>query len=129
MLRVFAYLDLSVTRAGAGRFRAGLLAAAGLAAALLSNHAVAQEAAVELDTVTVEGQPDSPVGPDDGYVAKDTLTGSKTDTPLNEIPQSVSVLTRNQMDDRSRLNSATLAHSGRHHRSGAMTIADECLVH
>ena len=100
MLRVFAYLDLSVTRAGAGRFRAGLLAAAGLAAALLSNHAVAQDAAVELDTVTVEGQPDSPVGPDDGYVAKDTLTGSKTDTPLNEIPQSVSVVTRKQMDDR-----------------------------
>ena len=95
MLRVFAYLDLRVTRAGTH-----VSAAACLAAALLSSHAMAQDAAVELDTVTVEGQTDSPVGPDDGYVARDTLTGSKTDTPLSEIPQSVSVVTRKQMDDR-----------------------------
>ena len=68
--------------------------------ALWSGHALAQEPAVELGTVTVEGQSDSPIGPDDGYVAKNTTTGSKTDTPLNEIQQSVTVVTRKQMDDR-----------------------------
>jgi iron complex outermembrane receptor protein len=34
-----------------------------------------------------------------GYVAPVTTTGSKTDTPLIEAPQSVGVVTRDQMDD------------------------------
>ena len=62
-----------------------LLAATCLATAFWSVPTLAQDAAVQLDTVTVEGASDSPVGPDDGYVAKDTLTGSKTDTPLSEF--------------------------------------------
>jgi len=37
---------------------------------------------------------------DDSYVVRQTATGSKTDTPLREIPQSVSVITRKQIDDR-----------------------------
>ncbi|WP_170937059.1 MULTISPECIES: TonB-dependent siderophore receptor [Rhodomicrobium] len=36
----------------------------------------------------------------DGYVAESTSTGTKTDTPLREIPQSVSVVTREQIDER-----------------------------
>jgi iron complex outermembrane receptor protein len=39
-------------------------------------------------------------GPVDGYVAKNTLTGSKTATPITEIPQSVSVVGREEIDDR-----------------------------
>ena len=39
-------------------------------------------------------------GPVDGYVAKNTLTGSKTATPITEIPQSVSVIGREEIDDR-----------------------------
>lgn len=39
-------------------------------------------------------------GPVDGYVATGTTTGSKTTTPLIEIPQSISVITRDQLDDR-----------------------------
>jgi iron complex outermembrane recepter protein len=39
-------------------------------------------------------------GPVRGYVAKETTTGSKTDTPLNEIPQSVSVVGTEEMEDR-----------------------------
>ena len=35
-----------------------------------------------------------------GYVAKTTATGSKTDTPVAEVPQSVSVIGRDEMDDR-----------------------------
>jgi iron complex outermembrane recepter protein len=36
----------------------------------------------------------------DGYVAESTPTGTKTNTPLREIPQSVSVVTRDQIEDR-----------------------------
>lgn len=35
-----------------------------------------------------------------GYVALRSAAGSKTDTPLREIPQSISVLTRDQLDAR-----------------------------
>lgn len=53
----------------------------------------------QLPEVTVESQleRDSPVGPDHGYVAKRSYTGSKTDTPLIEIPQSISVVTSEQV--------------------------------
>lgn len=53
-----------------------------------------------IPTVDVEGDSESAVGPDSGYAARTTATGSKTATPLTEIPQSVSVVTRKQMDDR-----------------------------
>ncbi|GAC1039365.1 TonB-dependent siderophore receptor [Pseudomonas sp. No.117] len=45
-------------------------------------------------------QPETGDGPAPGYVAKRTLTGSKTDTPINEIPQAISVVTRDEMDQR-----------------------------
>jgi iron complex outermembrane receptor protein len=35
----------------------------------------------------------------DGYVARKSTVGTKTDTPLVEVPQSISVVTRQQMDD------------------------------
>ncbi len=38
-------------------------------------------------------------GPVDGYIATNTATGIKTDTPISEIPQSVSVVTRDQIQD------------------------------
>ncbi|WP_292706535.1 TonB-dependent siderophore receptor [Mesorhizobium sp.] len=78
----------------------GSLIAATCLSALLCTQAFAQENTVELNPINIEGQTDSPIGPDDGYIAKNTTTGSKTDTPLREIPQSVSVVTRKQLDDR-----------------------------
>ncbi|WP_460151805.1 TonB-dependent siderophore receptor [Pseudomonas sp. S2_B07] len=39
-------------------------------------------------------------GPVDGYLAKRTAAGTKTDTALVEAPRSISVVTREQMDDR-----------------------------
>ncbi|WP_235913873.1 TonB-dependent siderophore receptor [Teichococcus coralli] len=39
-----------------------------------------------------------------GYVAPVTTTGSKTDTPLIEAPQSVAVVTRDQVDDQAALS-------------------------
>ncbi|MGN4050264.1 TonB-dependent siderophore receptor [Pseudomonas sp. SM4] len=40
-------------------------------------------------------------GPVEGYTATRTATGTKTDTALVEAPRSISVATRQQMDDRS----------------------------
>lgn len=42
---------------------------------------------------------ENPQGPVDGYVANRTLTGMKTNTPLREIPQSVSVIGADQIRD------------------------------
>lgn len=54
---------------------------------------------VQLDTIQVEGQGNKK---DDvqGYVAKRSSAGTKTDTPILETPQSISVVTRDQMDAR-----------------------------
>ncbi|WP_434571344.1 TonB-dependent siderophore receptor [Pseudomonas sp. Z3-8] len=43
-------------------------------------------------------------GPTEGYAVTRTAAGTKTDTPIVELPRSVSVVTRQQMDDRSVLN-------------------------
>jgi iron complex outermembrane recepter protein len=55
---------------------------------------------IALETVTVEGQGGSATGPVNGYVPNRTATGSKTDTPIEEIPQSVSVIGREAIEDR-----------------------------
>jgi iron complex outermembrane receptor protein len=88
------------------------LLTAGTALGGLCLPAVAQTSVV-LDTVTVEadggaadgtgtgtGAAESATGPVNGYVAKRTSTGSKTDAPLVEVPQSVSVVGREEIDDR-----------------------------
>lgn len=48
--------------------------------------------------VTAEGNTQTATGPVDGFVAERGATGTKTDTPLIETPQSISVITRDQMD-------------------------------
>ncbi|MDR6954991.1 iron complex outermembrane receptor protein [Ancylobacter sp. 3268] len=60
------------------------------------------ENTVQLDTISVEGQ-QSGTGPVNGYVATQTTTGMKTDVPITEIPQSVSVIGRDEIDDRKAL--------------------------
>lgn len=54
--------------------------------------------ALVLENSVVTGVQESPTGKMSGYVAKRSLSGTKTDTALNEIPQSISVITRDQMD-------------------------------
>ncbi|OZI63310.1 TonB-dependent siderophore receptor [Bordetella genomosp. 11] len=62
-------------------------------------------ATTTLPTVNVTGTQQNPVtGPTSGYVATDALTGAKTDTPLREIPQSISVVTQQEMRDRNDLS-------------------------
>lgn len=54
--------------------------------------AVAQEPAAELAPILVTGE-------SRGYVAINTVTATRTDTPLLDVPQSVTVVTREQLDD------------------------------
>jgi iron complex outermembrane receptor protein len=50
---------------------------------------------VSLDTIEVQGE--TAWGPVNGYVATRSASGSKTDTPLIETPQSISIVTRDQI--------------------------------
>lgn len=70
--------------------------------------ALAQNADTALKPIVLQNQSgnatnaaDAPVK---GYVAKTSSAGSKTDTPLNEIPQSVSVVGKQEMNDRGGVN-------------------------
>lgn len=60
------------------------------------------DGSIQLGPVIVEGesQSESAYGPVEGYVAKRSATGTKTDVPISEVPQSISVITRDQIDAR-----------------------------
>ena len=60
----------------------------------------AQEGAVVLPEVSVTASTQRGWSPAPGYVAEVSSTGSKTDTPILEIPQSISVVTRQEIEDR-----------------------------
>lgn len=55
--------------------------------------------ALLLAPVTVSGMADSALAPTVGYVARASVSATKTDTPLIETPQSVSVVTREQITE------------------------------
>ncbi len=89
----------------AGVVKAGLLtgvAAVGLVAAWAAQAQEAQaQSGSTLAPIVIQGEGEQGgTGPVRGYVAKQTTTGSKTDTPLKEIPQSVSVIGTEEMADR-----------------------------
>lgn len=68
-------------------------------AATLSMAPVAFSAMAE-ETLTVNADVREGVAaPLPGYVAKESASGTKTATPLRKTPQSISVITRDQMDD------------------------------
>ena len=56
--------------------------------------------ALEATTISGQGGYESAWGPVSGYLAQRTAAGTKTDTSLLEAPRSISVATRNQMQDR-----------------------------
>jgi catecholate siderophore receptor len=69
------------------------LVASALAVALSAPALAAPDASpIELDRVRVTGQRE-------GYAAQATRTATKTDTPLRDVPQAVSVVTREVIDD------------------------------
>ncbi|GAB4058896.1 TonB-dependent siderophore receptor [Uliginosibacterium sediminicola] len=59
----------------------------------------AKAAEPELPAVTVRAraEQETATGPVSGYVAKRSATGTKTDTPIIETPQSITVISREQM--------------------------------
>jgi iron complex outermembrane recepter protein len=78
------------------------VAAIGLVAAWSAQAQEAQnQSSTTLAPIVLQGEGEQGgTGPVKGYVAKQTTTGSKTDTPINEIPQSVSVIGTEEMSDR-----------------------------
>lgn len=82
---------------GVGRFRRRTLAVA-LMGVLGCGGAAAQVVQLPEVTVNANAAPETGGGPADGYVAHRSVAGTKTDTPLLETPQAISVVTRRQMD-------------------------------
>lgn len=85
------------------------VAQAGLLTIAVTGTSLAQEPGqadivVTLPTVRVEADRDSATGPVSGYVAERSLTGTKTSTPITEVPQSISVIGRDELDDRGALS-------------------------
>nr|USU34226.1 TonB-dependent siderophore receptor [Methylobacterium sp. OTU13CASTA1] len=88
------------------------LALAGVSLLALAGVAEAQQSAVTLETLSVEGsgagpggggapgrsQPETARGPVPGYVASRSATATKTDTPLIRTPQSISVIGAQQIE-------------------------------
>lgn len=60
--------------------------------------APAAEKALAPVTVSAGAEQESPTAPVTGFVAKRALSATKTDTPLIETPQAISVITRDQME-------------------------------
>ena len=82
--------------------RPALLAAASLAALSAAAPAVAQDEPVAIGTVRVEGEADaSTLTPprDDGYRAGEIVTATRTPAELRDVPQAITVVTREQMQD------------------------------
>lgn len=84
-------------RAPFAKARLPLAMACALGAFSMGLHA---EEALQLEATNISGELDSPVGEDQGYVAKNSRSATKTNTPLHETPRSVSVVTEQQMKDR-----------------------------
>lgn len=89
-----------------------LLAGSASFAALTQSWAQGAPASVTLDTLSVEGTgrsrvglsgsspgTESAFGPVQGYIAKRSATATKTDTPIRETPQSISVVGEEQVRD------------------------------
>lgn len=77
-----------------------------LAASLAAGAAQAQTAteATTLPAVQVTGRGETATGPVDGYAATRSATATKTDTPLSETPQAVTVIPREQIIDQGAQN-------------------------
>jgi catecholate siderophore receptor len=75
------------------------------AAILTSKPVLAEDAAYDDDSRTI-----IVTGASEGYVASNSITATKTDTPLLDIPQSISVVTREQLDDQAHYSLADVLH-------------------
>lgn len=74
------------------------------AQAQLAQPGPSTEPATVLPAVQVTGTGETATGPVDGYVATRSATGTKTDTPLSETPQAITVIPRGQIVDQGSQN-------------------------
>ncbi|SDP82926.1 TonB-dependent siderophore receptor [Phyllobacterium sp. OV277] len=88
-----------MTRNNRTRWASLLLASTTLGISIMPNAANAQEPIV-LKEIVIDGGNGSATGPVNGYVAKKTEAGSKSDMPITAIPQSVSVVGQQELQDR-----------------------------
>ncbi|ALZ10882.1 TonB-dependent siderophore receptor [Pseudomonas aeruginosa] len=81
-----------------------LLSGSGLQAVRLSNGSYTLQSAgqdgLTLPASTISGSAETVSGPTRGIVATRSAVGTKTNTAINEVPQSISVITRDEMDKR-----------------------------
>src|SRR5690606_17055236 len=86
--------------------RQAFFAGAGATLVLLAGQAQAQQSEQDavLPSVQVVGEQETATGPVAGYRASRSATATKTDTPLAETPQSVTVVTRDQIVDQGATN-------------------------
>ena len=61
-------------------------------------HAQDAEEPTTLKTIVIESESDD-ILVQDGYVAKQDRIGTKVDTPIMQIPQAISVITQDQIED------------------------------
>ncbi len=92
----------------------------------------AAEGSTSLEAVVVEGgAQERGNGPVEGYVAKKSLTGTKTDTPIAKTPQTIAVVPKEQIQNQ---NALTVAESLRYtpgvvtEYRGASNLRDEMFV-
>jgi catecholate siderophore receptor len=69
-----------------------------LSASLCAQPVFAEEAAYNVDAID-DSRTIIVTGMGDGYLASNSVTATKTDTPLIDIPQTINVVTREQLDD------------------------------
>ena len=77
----------------------GLVLASGLIT--LTTSAYAEDETIELDTIQVLGEKESDTRPVKGYNAKKSSSSTRTDTPLRDTPQSISVIPQDLIKDQS----------------------------
>jgi len=74
--------------------------------------AVSADGTLVLETIDVQGRIESAWGPVEGIVAQRSATGTKTDTPLLDVPGAVSVVTADETERRGAKNlDQTLAYT------------------
>ncbi len=85
---------------GYGGYRQGTALLAGMLAIAPVHDLLAQDSqhTLELQTITIEAESDDTLV-QDGYVATQSRVGTKVDTPILQIPQAVSVITQDQIED------------------------------
>jgi iron complex outermembrane recepter protein len=77
-----------------------LLGSTAVFASLVTANAQTADPSIRLNEIVIDGNGSNATatGPLNGFVPERTATGSKTDTPIEDIPQAVSIVGRDQMD-------------------------------